>query len=370
MEAPALRDAIVAEARRLGFSSAGVAAVRPLPLARRRALTAIAEGRMAGMAWMSPQRIEHATDLGRRHPWARSVVALAWPSPPAGDTPVAEPGHPRGRIAAYACLPEGAGGVADYHRRLARACDDLAGWLRGWVPEVRTKRFIDHGWAIDRALAEEAGIGFCGRNACLITREAGSYVLLAELLVSVDLPPTPRSRRGCGRCQACLPACPTGAITESGVIDSRRCISYLTIEHDGPIPLELRPLVGTWAFGCDLCQEVCPINRRRAPAALATGGASTARGPVPFPDLVELLELDEAEFGRRFSATAVARAGRARLARNAAVALGNAGDPAAVGPLRRAAAGDADADVREAAAWALGRLGARTRTGAHNDNSV
>lgn len=362
MDHAALRDQLLAEARARGFSSAGVASVRPFRRIRERALRAIAEGRMAEMRWYSPERVEAATDLSGRHPWARSLLALAWPyapaAPPGRPPPAvaAAPGRPRGRMAAYACLATTAGGTVDYHDHLAAACDGLVEWLRERAGEVRAKRFIDHGWAIDRAVAERAGIGFAGKNACLLTREAGSYVLLAEVLLSLPLPPTPPSRRGCGHCRACLPACPTGAITAPGVIDSRRCISYLTIEHRGTIAEELRPLIGTWAFGCDLCQEACPVNSRLAPVALAPGVPGTASGPVPHPDLVECLQLDDDEFRRRFRRTAVWRTGRAGLARNAAIALGNAGDPGALGALQRAAATDPDPVVRDAAVWAIGRL--------------
>jgi epoxyqueuosine reductase len=139
-------------------------------------------------------------------------------------------------------------------------------------------------------------------------------------------------------------------------MDARRCISYLTIEHRGSIPPEMRPLMGTWAFGCDLCQEACPINQRLAPDALPGGETSTADGPVPFPDLIELLQLDDVEFRRRFRSTAVWRAGRAGLARNAAIALGNAGDAGALPALRRARDSDPDPVVRESAAWAISRL--------------
>src|SRR5437899_3985526 len=169
-------------------------------------------------------------------------------------------------------------------------------------------------WYDERAVAERAGLGFAGKHAGLITQTAGSYVLLAEMLLSVPLPPTRPSRRSCGRCTACLPACPTGAIVAPGIIDARRCISYLTIEHRGAIPLELRPLMGTWAFGCDLCQEACPINARLAPAPLEARSATTVSGPVPFPDLVECLGLTDAEFEQRFRGTAVWRAGRTGLA--------------------------------------------------------
>jgi epoxyqueuosine reductase len=314
---------------------------------------------MEGMPWFTPQRVEAAADLGRRHPWARSILSLAFPYRPArlggASPPAAEEGRPRGRFSAYVCL-DGGDGAVDYHALLARRCDALAAWLQDRVPDLRAKCLVDHGWTFDRAIAERAGVGFIGRSSALITREAGSYVLLAELLLSVPLPPTARSRRSCGGCRACLAACPTGALVGPGAVDARRCISYLTIEHRGQLDTGLRPLIGTWAFGCDVCQEACPINARLAPPALEEERAATDHGPVPFPDLVECLGLDDAEFSRRFRSTAVRRAGRARLARNCAVALGNAGDPAALPALRRAAATDPDATVRDAARWATEHL--------------
>ena len=360
-----LRDALIDEALRRGFAAAGVTGVQPFELARRRGLRAVAAGRMDGMPWFTARRVVGATDPAARHPWARSLVALAWPYAPAvaagssASVSGAE-GRPRGRMSSYACLSGGPGGAVDYHRLLRVACRDLMEWLRELVPDLRWKLFVDHGWAMDRAVAERAGLGFAGKHASLITQSAGSYVLLCELLVSVPLPATPRSRRNCGACRECLPACPTGAILAPGVIDARRCISYLTIEHQGPIPVELRPLIGTWAFGCDLCQEACPINAHLAPSPLPPGPGSTEHGPVPFPDLVECLLLDDEQFRARFHRTAVWRSGRARLARNAAVALGNAGDPGALPALEQARRGDPDPVVREAAEWAIGRL----RTGA------
>ena len=358
MDGEPLKQALVAEARRLGFAAAGVASVRPFGRARRLALEAIAAGRMDGMPWFTPDRVEAAADLERRYPWARSVVALAWPYRPAH--PPAEPpraGRPRGRMSAYACLRD-RDRPADYHHLLAARCDALVAWLRTRHPGLRAKRFVDHGWAMDRPIAERAGLGFAGKHASLITREAGSYVLLAEVLVSAPLPPDSPSRKGCGTCRACLPACPTGAITAPGVIDARRCISYLTIEHRGPIPADLRPLMGTWVFGCDLCQEACPINHRLAPPPLEPEEASTRSGPVPFPDLVECLALSEESFAARFRGTAVWRTGRSGLARNCAIALGNAGDREALPALRAALGSDPDPVVRESAGWAVERLSA------------
>ena len=353
----ALREELRAEALERGWCALGVTGLEPFTDARRHGLDAVAAGRMDGMPWMNAERVSAATDLGSRYPWARSIVALAWPYRPVRAPADSGADHPRGRMASYAMLAEPhSGTVADYHDVLARRCDELVAWLRDRFPDLRAKRFVDHGWAMDRAVAERAGIGFAGKHASLLTAAAGSYVMLAEIALSLPLPPDAASKKGCGTCSACIPACPTGAIVAPGVIDARRCISYLTIEHRGPIPLELRPLMGTWVFGCDLCQEACPINHRLAPAPLEEHEPRPTRGPVPTPDLVELLELDEQRFAERFTGTAVARTGRARLARNAAVALGNAGAASTAGPLREAAARDPDPMVREAAAWALDRV--------------
>jgi epoxyqueuosine reductase len=357
------RDRLIAHALESGWAAAGVAGLAPFRTARARTRDAIASGRMDGMPWLSLERIDAAADLRRRYPWAQAAISLAWPYRPARSlqattkTPRGDPGRPRGRIGAYALLTGGASDrPSDYHDLLAARCDELVAWMQGEFDDLRAKRFIDHGWAMDRPIAERAGIGFAGKNTTLLTRAAGSYVLLAELLVSLPLPATGTSRRSCGTCHACIPACPTGALVAPGVMDATRCIAYLTIEHEGAIAEELRPLMGTWAFGCDLCMEACPINQRLAPEALAGTAASTAAGPVPFPDLIECLELTEAEFDHRFRGTAIWRAGRKRLARNAAIALGNAGDRDAAPALRRSARDDPDAVVRESAAWALARL--------------
>jgi epoxyqueuosine reductase len=342
----------------VGFAACGVTSVRPFTEARTQALAAIDAGRMDGMSWYTRDRVEASADIGGRYPWARSIIALAWPYQPAGsELPIDDISDAtvRGRFSAYACTRDG-GRTVDYHDLLAERCDGLVEWLGERVEGVRAKRFVDHGWALDRAIAERAGVGFAGKHASVITLAAGSYVLLASIAVSVPLPVDVPSRRGCGRCTACIPSCPTGAIVAPGVIDARRCISYLTIEHRGPIPDELRSLMGTWAFGCDLCQEACPINHRLAPQPLDVATASTVHGPVPHPDLIECLELTDAEFTARFRATAVARTGRAGLARNCAIALGNAGDDAALPALQRSAASDPDEVVREAARWGIAQL--------------
>ena len=291
MDMAGLKADVREQARRLGFAAFGVTSTRPFTEARTRALAAIDAGRMDGMAWYTRDRVEASADIGGRYPWARSIIALAWPYQPARpDPPVDGTGGAmvRGRFSAYACTKDG-GHSVDYHDLLAQRCDALVEWLGERVDGVRAKRFVDHGWALDRAIAERAGVGFAGKHASVITLAAGSYVLLASIAVSVSLPVDAPSRRACGRCTACIPSCPTGAIVAPGVIDARRCISYLTIEHRGPIPHELRPLMGTWAFGCDLCQEACPINHRLAPASARRrdrehhewSGAAPRPGRVP-----------------------------------------------------------------------------------------
>ena len=350
------RQLLEIEARRQGFAEVGVTDLAPFDEAAERARRALAEGRLDGMPWYTEERVRQSANLGRRFPWGRSLVALSFPYQPAtaplGDPPdpPSTSARPRGRIAGYA-LGE------DYHLRMDRALRALVDRLTERSPGLRWYRFVDHGRALDRAIAERAGLGFCGKHTQLITGRGGSYVLLASLVLSLELAPDRPSRRNCGKCRACLPSCPTGALLAPGVIDAPRCISYLTIEHEGPIPKGLRPLIGTWVFGCDLCQEACPINARLSPAPVAAGPASTSHGPVPFPDLVELLSLSEASFQARFHSTTIRRSGRERLARNAAMALGNAGQRSAVPGIARVLRGDPSALVRGACAWALGELG-------------
>lgn len=350
------RSLLEIEARRQGFAEVGVTDLAPFDEAADRARQALAAGRLAGMPWYSEERVNQAADLGRRFPWGRSLVALTYPYRPAAAAlaplpqPAARPGRPRGRIASYA-LGE------DYHRRLDRALRSLVASLSRRYPGLRWHRFVDHGRALDRAIAERAGLGFCGKHTQLIAAQGGSYVLLASLVLSLELDPDRPSQKSCGSCRACLPSCPTGALVAPGVIDAPRCISYLTIEHQGPIPEQMRSLMGRWVFGCDLCQEACPINARLGPDPVAVGPSSSRRGPVPFPDLIELLSLSEQAFRARFRSTTMHRSGRERLARNAAIALGNAGERSAVPALARALRRDRSPLVRGASAWALGRLG-------------
>jgi len=330
--------AIAAAARALGFSRAGCAPLAPLPVGP--FLEAwLAEGRAAEMGYLA-RRTAERVDPRTARPWARAVVSLAYPYRP----PPPPPGDWRatltGRIAAYA-LGE------DYHARVGGLLDALAARLAAAFPGARFQGYVDTGPVLEREWAARAGLGWIGKHTLLLERAAGSYFFLAELFTDLELEPAPRQGDHCGTCTRCHAACPTGALGPGYTMDPRRCLSYLTIEHRSAIPVTLRGHLGNWIFGCDLCQEACPWNGdARDPA----GGEALA------PHLPSLLALDDAEFRARFARTAIARARRRGLLRNAAVALGNSGNPEAV-PSLAAALGDREPLVRGHAAWALGRLG-------------
>ena len=243
---------------------------------------------------------------------------------------------------------------ADYHGVLKQRLRELADRIADLAGPVLARVCVDTAPLTEHAAAARAGVGFVGRNTLTIVPGVGSYVLLGELLVDLALPPDEPAAPRCGRCSRCLDSCPTGAFAGPYQLDARRCISYLTIELRGPIPNELRPLMGQRVFGCDICQQVCPYNhRRRAPLP---DEQLRSRSELATPALVDLLWLGSAAYRRLTRGTALERVSRSRLARNAAVALGNTAEPAAIEPVVRALAAHPNALVRGHAAWALGRL--------------
>jgi epoxyqueuosine reductase len=345
---------VIDEARALGFHRVGIAAAGPVP--GHAAYEAwLAAGRHGEMGWLADDdhRLPRA-DPRRLLPGARSVVAVALAHDP-GIVPARRLTRPGGQVARYAR-------GADYHVVMKGALRELAARIEGHAGHpVAARPCVDTAPVLERDVAARAGLGFVGKNTLLIAPGLGSYILLGELLVDVELepsvdgPPPPR----CGECRACLDACPTGAFAGPFELDARRCISYLTIEQRGPIPRELRPLIGTRVFGCDVCQEVCPFNAA-APARLEPAAALRSTGPERDQlDLIAVLGLGSAQMRRLVRRTALRRVGRDELLRNVCVALGNAGDRAAVPALGRALVGDRAPLVRGHAAWALGRLGAR-----------
>jgi epoxyqueuosine reductase len=275
------------------------------------------------------------------------MVAASYAGPP---PPALPPLH--GRVSRYAW-------GEDYHRWLLKRLERLVGRIEAALGQpVGARCYVDTGPVLERAWAEAAGLGWTGKNTTLIHPRMGSYLFLGAALLDVALPTTPLiteptggATPTCGTCTRCLEACPTGALVAPGVLDARRCLSYLTIENRGPIPVALRPAVGVRVLGCDTCQAVCPWNRK--PVMANQDESAPAQATL---DLVEALLIGEATFRARYRRTPIWRATPEGLARNAAVVLGNLGDPAARPHLSRAAEAHPSAMVREHAAWALTRL--------------
>jgi epoxyqueuosine reductase len=269
-------------------------------------------------------------------------------SPPEGGTPTVP-----ARVARYAL------GRADYHDVIRGKLKQLAEIVRRESPGCKVRGIVDTAPLLERDFARLAGLGWFGKNTMLINKRLGSWFFLAALLVDRELEyDEPHSDSHCGTCTRCLDACPTDAFVRPYVLDARRCISYLTIEHHSSIPEEFLPGMGDWLFGCDICQEVCPWNRK---APVTAEPAFQADPELDSLDALELLPLTESDFHARFGHTPLARPGRAGLARNAAVVAGNSGTKAAILSLT-AAVDDSEPAVRDAAAWGLGRIRARQFT--------
>jgi epoxyqueuosine reductase len=215
---------------------------------------------------------------------------------------------------------------------------------------------VDSAPVLERDLALLAGLGWYGKNTCLINTHRGSYFFLGVLLLTLELEYDSPAQGGCGTCRLCLDACPTGALVEPYQLDARKCISYLTIELRDPIPTEYREAMGEWLFGCDICQEVCPFNRPRAHQSLRAQPTTEPRfQPRPLPPLTEILQMDEAEFAQRFRGSAVKRTKWRGLVRNALIVVGNRRDPT-LRPLIERFLNHEDAVLREAAEWALEQM--------------
>jgi epoxyqueuosine reductase len=345
----AISEEIAAQARRLGFDRVGIAPAAPAATAAayRAWLAAGYHGEMAYLA--RPDAVAKREDVTRILPGVRTVVAVAMVHHTAPLPPGYRDDPARGVVASYAWGD-------DYHDVLLPRLRELVAWIEAAIGQpVAHRTYVDTGPLLERELAACARLGFVGKNTNLIHPRRGSWLLLGELLLAVELPPLePELEVGtCGRCTRCLDACPTGALVAPYVLDARRCIAYLTIERKGPIPRDLRPTLGNRIFGCDICQEVCPWNRRYARPT--TEPAFQPRPEAMAPRLLDLIELDDEAFRRRFRGSPIRRAKRRGLLRNVAVALGNGRDPAAVPALTRALH-DPEPLVRGHAAWALGRI--------------
>jgi epoxyqueuosine reductase len=350
-----MRERVAELARRHGLELLGVTSAAPLPDDRVRMEESVAAGRMARMEWMGGERPSRATDPRAQDATARSVIVVAapyagadrnaWdPDPGALQRALAPvlagaPAEPCGRIARYAL-------GSDYHVALRTRLEGLAKDMRAAAIPAAQIAYVDDRPLAERALAARGGLGWIGKNTNLLTHaRAGSWVFIGAILSSADLPVDEPIRTTCGACTRCLTGCPTGALVAPQTIDARRCISYLTIEHPGAFSAWESQAIGDWVFGCDVCQEVCPVNADADdPGALR----------VPLIPLIEwLLPLGGRAFNRAVAGTALTRAGRHRLLRNALAALGNAGVPDVAVPLLEQAAEDARAEVRAQAAAVL-----------------
>jgi epoxyqueuosine reductase len=342
-----LEEAIRAEAARLGFAACGFTRADAADAAGIELERWLEAGHHGTMGWMEA-RAHHRVSPLALWPEARSAIALGMSYAPASD-PLALAAQPElGRISVYA-----RGG--DYHKTVKKALKALARFIVDAAPS-ELKVFVDTAPVMEKPLAQAAGIGWQGKHTNLVSREHGSWLFLGVILTSLELSPDAPASDGvhCGSCTRCLAACPTEAFIGPHRIDARRCISYLTIEHEGPIPTEFRPAIGNRIYGCDDCLAVCPWNRFAD--AAAANRAFLPRAELAAPRLADLLALDEAAFREMFAGSPIKRIGRARMIRNCLIAAGNSADPTLV-PAIEPHLADADPVIAEAAGWALAQLG-------------
>jgi epoxyqueuosine reductase len=343
-----LAERVCEKAQSLGFDLAGISPAVPIPHIDAYT-TWVAKGYHGEMGYMArTDRVKRRQSPAVILPGVRSIVCVGLNYYPGPTSNALDRAHSRGLIASYAW-------GQDYHDLMQPRLEELADFiLTKTGNSAATRACVDTGPILERAYAAQAGLGFIGKNTCLINPQMGSWLFLGEILTDVELEPTPgKTDISCGTCRRCLDACPTGALVAPYVLDARRCISYLTIELKGSIPPDLRPLMDNWVYGCDVCQQACPWQRfavtTREQAFLAQASSRTA------PLLTELVEMSEEVFQQRYTGTPILRIGRARLLRNAAVALGNWRDEHAVPALQHALI-DSEPLVRGHAAWALGQI--------------
>ena len=349
-ETNSLRERLFAEARRLGFAAVGIAPAEEDPLRTQRLEQWLGEGHHASMEWMEARKAQRASPQGL---WseAKSVIALGMSYAPSVDPLALESAPERARISVYA---QG----RDYHDTVKKALKALARWLVAeaqidGLGESALKVFVDTAPVMEKPLGETAGLGWQGKHTNLVSRDHGSWLFLGAIYTTLPFDPdTPHSDR-CGSCDACQTACPTDAFPQPYQLDAGRCISYLTIEHKGPVAEEFREALGNRIYGCDDCLAVCPWNKFAETAARHR--AFLPRAELVAPQLAELLALDDAGFRTLFSGSPIKRIGRDRFVRNCLYAAGNSGDGALLDQVT-VLCGDPDPVVADAAGWAKARL--------------
>jgi epoxyqueuosine reductase len=335
-------------ARACGFDVVGVTRPDSIPQALERLQRFLADGAHGDMDWMAATAARRG-DPRALWPDVRSVIMLGFNYAPDHDPLAILKDRDRGAVSVYA---QG----EDYHEIIKPRLKSLARWLVAQAGG-EVKVFVDTAAVMEKPLAAAAGLGWQGKHTNLVSRQFGSWLFLGAIFTTLELPPDAPEGDHCGQCRACLDVCPTAAFPAPYRLDARRCISYLTIEHNRPIPRELRPLMGNRIYGCDDCLAVCPWNKF---AQAGREAKLSARDTLRSPKLAELARLDEAAFRKLFSKSPVKRTGRDRFVRNVLIAIGNSRDAALAGEVERVLA-DASPLVRGAAVWALARLLPRER---------
>tara|TARA_R110002072_G_scaffold184424_3_gene340964 strand:+ start:1050 stop:2081 length:1032 start_codon:yes stop_codon:yes gene_type:complete len=343
MTPEALKEAVTARALTEGFAAVGVTRPDAIPQAADRLAAFVRDGRHGQMEWMA-ERMEWRGDPTALWAQARSVIVLAELYTPTHD-PLEILSRPdKGAISVYAQN-------RDYHDVVKKRLKRLGRWLID-AAGGEIKVFVDTAPVMEKPLAQAAGLGWQGKHSNLLSRDLGNWVFLGAIFTTLEMPPDAPGAENCGSCRACLDICPTDAFPAPFQVDARRCISYLTIEHRGPVDLELRARMGNRIYGCDDCLAVCPWNKF---AKSAQEVKYAARPDLLAPDLAELAVLDDAGFRARFSGSPIKRIGRDRFVRNVLYAIGNSGLPALRGVAKRLAE-DPDPAVADAARWAVSRL--------------
>ena len=336
-----IRSRLTEQARAEGFSALGICAPDANPQLPERLAAFLEQGRHGQMDWMA-DRAHWRADPSALWPEARSVIMLAELYTPGHDPLAVLDQRDRGAVSVYA---QG----RDYHDLVKKRLKRLGGWLVN-LTGCDIKVFVDTAPVMEKPLAQAAGLGWQGKHTNLLSRTLGSWFFLGAIFTTLELPRDAPERERCGSCRACLDACPTGAFPAPYQLDARRCVSYLTIEHRGPVDPELRPGLGNRIYGCDDCLAACPWNKFAQEAS-----EMRYHGPHGAPALAELAQLDDAAFRARFSGSPIKRIGRDRMVRNVLYAIGNSG-LAHLRPLAEALRDDPDPAVADAAGWACERL--------------
>lgn len=340
---------IKSEAVELGFDVVGITSAKPFLKHGRVAVRRLLDGLMGDLPWYNYERVHRGSDPKLLFPSVKSIISVAVPYYSDSPTQISHEEIPTGKVARYSW-------GTDYHLLMKKQLQDFVDTVQVKLGKtIAAKIYVDDGPMQDRVVAERSGVGWFGKNTNILTRKYGSWVFLGQILTDMELECDKPLTKSCGKCIECLPACPTGAIIAPYVLDSNKCISFHTIENRGVIPIEIRPLIGNWVFGCDICQDVCPKNVQ---TGLPKRSIFEVRPDLQRLELIPILDMTEIEFRKRFARTPILRTKLVGLKRNACIALGNIGGERSVAALLKALSQSSPL-VRGHAAWGLGHIGSK-----------